>query len=94
MVNIGIFGLSCPTAKVHNILDYAKKMSGYGVVSRTAEGVAAEDALQSQPAATEGAVLLDGLLRILRAGGGIAACWRRQRRDAGAVEGYQRQHEP
>ena len=25
MVNDGIFGLSCPTAKVHNILDYAKK---------------------------------------------------------------------
>ena len=56
--------------------------------------MAAENAPQGQPSATEGAVLADGLLGILRAGGRETAGGRREGRDTGAIESNQRQHEP
>ena len=75
------------------LANYFSTFLGDGVVAGATEGVAAQDALEGEPAAAEWAVFADGFLGILRAGGGEAAGRRRQRRNAGAVECYQRQHQ-
>ena len=55
--------------------------------------MASQDAFQGQPASFEGAIFPDGFLGVLRTGGGVAACRRRKRGDAGAIECYQRKEE-
>ena len=58
------------------------------------EGVAAAYALQGEPAALQGAVFLDGLKRVLGAGGDKAAAGRRQRGYPPPVKPYHRNKEP
>lgn len=52
-------------------------------------GVAAQDALQGQPATFPWAVLLDGLQSVGAAGGGIPALSPQQRGQEGLVKPYQ-----
>lgn len=54
---------------------------GYGVVAAGVPGVAAREPPQGQPRAAQGAVQLDRLERVLRAGGMEAAPWTEQRTD-------------
>ena len=61
----------------------------HGVVAGAAPGVAAEDALEGEPEAFEGAVFAEGLKGVLRACGGEAAGGRFQRGDTQLIEFYQ-----
>ena len=54
--------------------------------------MAAEDALEGEPEAFEGAVLAEGFEGVLGAGRSVAAGWGSERRDAQLIELYQ-QHE-
>ena len=67
--------------------------SRHRVVPAAAPGVAAQDALDGQPAAFEHAVLLDGLDGVLRTGGHVAAARGDERRDADAVHVHRQQHD-
>ena len=58
----------------------------HGVVAAAAPGMAAQDAANGEIEAAQGAVLAEGLKRILRAGGREAAGGRRQGRDESLVE--------
>ena len=56
------------------------------VVAGASPGVAAEDALEAEPEALEGAVFAEGLEGVLGASGGEAAGRRLERRDAELIE--------
>ena len=63
-----------------------RKSSGNRIVARTTPGMAATDALDAEPAATENAVLHDCLDHILAACRRVTARGRRKGRDASLVE--------
>ena len=70
------------------------KLLWHRVVAVAAPGMAAQDAAAGQIEAFEGAVPLDGLDGVLRAGGGEAACGRKHGRDGHAIEVDGEEQEP
>ena len=67
--------------------------SGYGIVSALVKRMTAQDPFESQPAALDGAVFLNGLQRVLGAGGDIVAAGRKTGRDASSIEPDHPQHQ-
>ena len=59
------------------------------VVARSSKGVATQNAFQGEPGSFKWTVFYNGLFGVLRAGGGVAAGRRCERRDALLVEFYE-----